>query len=276
LWVEVYSVLKASEKPSRLLAPMEPITRPRILVVEDDPKLGKQVADRLDAAGFACTWVNDGEKALAEWSAHSSAFALIVLDLMLPGVYGMDVLKHVRKDSDVPVLVLSARQDAADRVRALELGADDYVTKPFWPDELVARVHARLRRPVLRRAGLVRLGGLAVDLEARSVDVAGASVVLTKVEFDLLAALARRPGSAVARAWLVEHVLDPDRDGTERTLDVHVSRLRKKLGDEARRVVTVWGVGYRLDVGGSATADSAGASTGESSGDADDATDRDA
>src|SRR5262245_55700900 len=104
-------------------------SRPRILVVEDDVKLGRQVADRLDAAGFSCTWVSDGEKALVQ---NPSDFALIVLDLMLPGVYGMDVLKHVRKVADVPVLVLSARQDASDRVRALELGADDYVTKPFW------------------------------------------------------------------------------------------------------------------------------------------------
>lgn len=232
--------------PDTLPRTMETRTRPRILLVEDDPKLGRQVADRLDAAGFATTWVTDGERALEETPGD---FALLVLDLMLPKVHGFDVLKRVRRTSDVPVLVLSARQGAEDRVRALELGADDYVTKPFWPDELVARVHARLRRPVLRRDGLVRLGALAIDLESRRVLVGDAPVELTKVEFDLLAALARRPGSAVPRAWLVEHVLDPERDGTERTLDVHVSRLRKKLGPEAARLATVWGVGYRLDVG---------------------------
>ena len=225
---------------------MDPRPRPRILLVEDDAKLGQQVADRLDASGFATTWVRDGTKAMAE---KASDFALVVLDLMLPGAHGLDVLKHVRRAGEVPVMILSARQEAADRVHALELGADDYVTKPFWPEELVARVHARLRRPVLQRDGLVRLGGLTIDLEGRRVVVGGEEIAVTKVEFDLLAALARRPGSAVPRAWLVEHILDPDRDGTERTLDVHASRLRKKLGAEAARLATVWGVGYRLDTG---------------------------
>jgi DNA-binding response OmpR family regulator len=225
---------------------MDSRPRPRILLVEDDAKLGKQVADRLDASGFATTWIRDGATATFE---KPTDYALIVLDLMLPGLYGMDVLKRFRADCDVPVLVLSARQEATDRVRALELGADDYVTKPFWPEELVARIHARLRRPVLQREGLVRVGGLAIDLEARRVEVGGADVAVTKVEFDLLAALARRPGSAISRVWLVDHVLDPDRDGTERTLDVHVSRLRRKLGAEGEKIETVWGVGYRLAAG---------------------------
>jgi DNA-binding response OmpR family regulator len=166
---------------------------------------------------------------------------------MLPGAHGLDVLKKLRQESDVPVLVLSARNDTRDKVRALELGADDYVTKPFWPEELVARIQARLRRPALQRADRIESGEIALDLSARRLNVGEDEVDLTRVEFDLLAALARRPGIAVSRAWLVEHVLDPDREGTERTLDVHVSRLRKKLGAAGRRVVTVWGVGYRLD-----------------------------
>ena len=132
-------------------------------------------------------------------------------------------------------------------MRALELGADDYVTKPFWPDELVARIQARLRRPALQRSHLLEAGDLAIDVQARRVHLGGEEVTLTRVEFDLLAALARRAGAAVPRAWLVEHVLDPDREGTERTLDVHVSRLRKKLGASGRYLATVWGVGYRLD-----------------------------
>ncbi len=226
---------------------MDPRQRQRILLVEDDAKLGKQVADRLDASGFTTTWVRDGATALFE---KPTDFSLIVLDLMLPGVYGLDVLKAIRKDCDVPVLVLSARQDAADRVKSLELGADDYVTKPFWPEELVARIHARLRRPVLQREGIVRMGELTIDLEGRRLAIGGEDVPVTKVEFDLLAALARRAGAAIPRAWLVDHILDPERDGTERTLDVHVSRLRKKLGAEASRLETVWGVGYRLDTGG--------------------------
>ncbi len=219
----------------------------RILLVEDDAALGRQVVDHLKGAGFAPDWLRDGDRALG---VDPSPYAMAILDLMLPGAYGLDVLKRLRTRSDLPVLILSARHDSADKVRALELGADDYMTKPFWPGELVARVQARLRRPELRRGGVVEAGGLSVDLEGRLVAVDGKPVPLTRVEFDLLALLARRPGAAVSRASLLEGVLDPDREGTERTLDVHVSRIRKKLGSAGKRVATVWGVGYRLDTGG--------------------------
>jgi two-component system response regulator MtrA len=216
----------------------------RVLVVEDDERLGRQVRDSLAEAGYDPVWVRDGGAVAGDLVQGAS---LIVLDLMLPGEHGLDVLKRLRRDSDVPVLVLSARNETADKVRALKLGADDYVTKPFWPDELLARVAARLRRPVLQRSTAVRVGELAVDLEQRRVTAAGEPVELTRVEFDLLAALARRPGAAVSRTWLAEHVLDPAREGGERTLDVHISRLRKKLGLAATAIATVWGVGYRLE-----------------------------
>ena len=216
----------------------------RILVVEDDERLGAQVVVALRSAGHHVTWRKDGDAAMLE---EPSGYDLVVLDLMLPGTYGMDVLKHIRRDAEVPVLVLSARNETPDKVRALELGADDYLTKPFWPDELMARVAARLRRPVLQRGERLRFGELEIDLGARTVTVADVDVPVTRVEFELLAALAKRPGAAVPRAWLVDHVLDPERDGTERTLDVHVSRLRKKLGAAASHLATVWGVGYRLD-----------------------------
>ena len=219
----------------------------RILLVEDDAALGRQVVDHLKGAGFAPDWLRDGDRALA---VDPAPYAMAILDLMLPGAYGLDVLKRLRTRSDLPVLILSARHDSADKVRALELGADDYMTKPFWPGELVARVQARLRRPELRRGGVIEAGGLTVDLEGRLVAVDGKPVALTRVEFDLLALLARRPGAAVSRASLLGGVLDPDREGTERTLDVHFSRIRKKLGTAGRRVGTVWGVGYRLDTGG--------------------------
>jgi DNA-binding response OmpR family regulator len=220
----------------------------RVLLVEDDDKLGRQVASGLRAAGFETEWATRGDEALA---ADFGAFALVILDLMLPGAHGFDVLKALRAEHhQVPVLVLSARQDTADKVRALELGADDYMTKPFWPEELVARVRARLRRPALTGdINAVVFGPVRLDLRARRVTVEGAAVDLTRVEFDLLAALAKRPGAAVSRAWLVEHVLDPARDGDERTLDAHVSRLRRKLGDAGKRIATVWGVGYRLEDG---------------------------
>jgi DNA-binding response OmpR family regulator len=216
----------------------------RILLIEDDEKLGEQIVSHLRGGGFDADWIERGDEALG---AAAGEYALVILDLMLPGAYGLDVLKHIRGHSDVPVVVLSAKNDTGVKVRALALGADDYVTKPFWPEELMARVQARLRRPVLERDGALEIGELSIDLAARHVAVAGTPVELTRVEFELLAALARRAGQAVTRAWLCEHVLDPERDGTERTLDVHASRLRKKLGGAGAQVATVWGIGYRLD-----------------------------
>jgi DNA-binding response OmpR family regulator len=217
----------------------------RVLLIEDDAELGGQVVDRLRRAGYEVTWWREG--AHIDTAAVPDV-ALVILDLMLPGTYGMDILKELRAVSEVPVLVLSARNDTADKVRALKLGADDYMTKPFWPDELLERVKARLRRPVLQREDAIEVGALRIDLARREVKVDGKPVELTRVELDFLAALARRPGVAITRAWLVEHILDPERDGTERTLDVHVSRLRKKLGP-GTFVETVWGIGYRLAVG---------------------------
>jgi DNA-binding response OmpR family regulator len=214
----------------------------RVLVIEDDRELGRQLVQHLRAAGYEPIWRTEGESLDPR---ELRDLALVVLDLMLPGVHGLDILKDLRATSEVPVLVLSARADTADKVRALKLGADDYMTKPFWPEELIERVRARVRRPALQRGDALEIGKLRLDLASRAVSVDGGTVELTRVEFDLLAALARRPGVAVTRGWLVEHAPHPDREGNERTLDVHVSRLRKKLG-AAVRVETVWGIGYRL------------------------------
>jgi two-component system response regulator MtrA len=187
----------------------------RILLVEDDAKLGQQVLEQLREAGHEAAWLRDGASALR---VEPRDYGLLVLDLMLPGTHGLDVLKHWRTRSDSPVLVLSAKTDTAIKVRALELGADDYLTKPFWPEELMARVTARLRRPVLAREGVLESGTIRVDLNARRVHVEEREIELTRVEC---------------------------------TLDVHVSRLRKKLGPAGARIETVWGVGYRLAAGGS-------------------------
>lgn len=149
----------------------------RILLIEDDPQLGAQIADFLGRAGFEPTWWTGGRPLQP---GESSAYGLIILDLMLPGTYGLDILRELREGSDVPVLILSARNDTADKVRALKLGADDYMTKPFWPEELVERVRARLRRPVMQRQSLLEIGPLQVDLQSREVRVEGRPVELTR------------------------------------------------------------------------------------------------
>ncbi|MEO8359244.1 MAG: response regulator transcription factor [Vicinamibacteria bacterium] len=215
----------------------------KILLVEDDKNLGDQIVSHLARDGFEVTWLRDGSSAL---DAEPKDFDLIVLDLMLPGAHGLDILKIYRETAETPVLVLSARNETSTKVRSLALGADDYVTKPFWPEELLARIQARLRRPLLHATDVIETGALRIDVNARVVENAGQKVDLTRIEFDLLAALAQRLGSAITRQSLVDRVLDPDREGTSRTLDVHFSRVRKKLGSEGGRIATVWGVGYRL------------------------------
>ena len=218
----------------------------RILLVEDDVALGQQVVQTLSQAGFDPQWVQDGDAAR---DLDPDDYRVIVLDLMLPGTYGMDLLKRYRMKSEVPVLILSARDDTADKIRGLKLGADDYVTKPFFPEELVARIQACLRRPNLVGTERLVVGAIQVDLERREVSNAAGSLSLTPVEFEILALLARRKGSAVTRESLVEAALDPAQDSSRRTLDVHISRLRSKLGKDAIQLETVWGIGYRLSGG---------------------------
>lgn len=203
--------------------------------------------------GLTPVWVRDGAAALA-FDVHE--LALVVLDLMLPGAYGLDVLRRIRSQSDVPVLVLSARNESIDKVRALRLGADDFVTKPFWPDELVERIKARLRRPVMDRDGIVRCGPLMVHLGRRRVEVNHVDVELSPTEYAIIAALARRPGEAISRTLLIDSCLAERASEGSRSLDAHVSRIRRKLGSAAECLATAWGVGYRLQAprGGSPAA----------------------
>jgi two-component system response regulator MtrA len=149
----------------------------------------------------------------------------------------------------VPVLILSARDDTADKIRGLELGADDYVTKPFFPEELLARIQACLRRPNLSSTERLVVGAIVIDFERREVTASSGALSLTPVELEILSTLARRKGAAVTRDALVDAALDPAQDSSRRTLDVHISRLRNKLGEDAVQLETVWGIGYRLSEG---------------------------
>jgi len=220
-----------------------------ILVVEDEPQIAGIVRDYLEHAGFAVLTAGDGAAALALVRARRPD--ALVLDLGLPRVDGLDVIRAIRRDSRVPILILSARGDETDRVAGLELGADDYVVKPFSPRELVARVRA-----VLRRAEAVPLaderietGDLVLDLVRRRVTVAGRAVTLTPTEFELLVTLAREPGRVWTRSQLLDAVHGFSLESYERAIDGHVRNLRRKLEpDEAapRYVRTVHGVGYAL------------------------------
>lgn len=221
----------------------------QVLLIEDDHELGAQVRSCLGQAGYGTHWLQTGRLLRSE---DLRDFDLVILDIMLPGVFGLDILKALRNVSDLPVLVLSARNETSDKVRALKLGADDYLTKPFWPEELLERVRARLRRPSLDRQRRVEsVGDVRIDCEGREVFVRGERVELTRSEFDVLALLAERPGAAVTRRALMTRVVSSERDASERALDVHVSRIRKKLGTDDV-VETVRGIGYRLKIRDSA------------------------
>jgi DNA-binding response OmpR family regulator len=222
----------------------------KILVVEDETKIARLVRDYLEHAGFQAEVVGDGEAALA--SARRSRPDLVVLDLGLPGRDGLDVARVLRRTSSVPIVMLTARGDEIDRVVGLELGADDYVVKPFSPKELVARVRAVLRRTQAAPAGgpeVLRVADVEVDLPRMRVSVGGRPVELTPTEFQLLWALMREPGRVFTRGQLLDAVHGVAFESYERAIDAHVKNLRKKLEptpSRPRYLLTVHGVGYRF------------------------------
>ena len=222
----------------------------KVLVVEDEAKIARLVRDYLEHAGFEAVVVGDGETALA--SARRSTPDLVVLDLGLPDRDGLDVARALRRTSGVPIVMLTARGDEIDRVVGLELGADDYVVKPFSPKELVARVRAVLRRTQAARAGgpeVLRVADVEVDLPRMRVAVAGRPVELTPTEFQLLATLARQPGRVFTRGQLLDAVHGVAFESYERAIDAHVKNLRRKIEPtpgHPRYLLTVHGVGYRF------------------------------
>jgi DNA-binding response OmpR family regulator len=229
------------------------IVKERILVVEDDGRIADLIVKNLEAAGYECLRSSDGGHALAE--VERSHPALVVLDLGLAGIDGLEVARRLRRKSDVPILMVTARSSESDKLLGLEIGADDYVTKPFSTAELTARVRALLRRSSgTLRERVLEVAGLKVDPGRRSVEREGRAVPLTTLEFDLLYFLASRPGRVYSREALLTHVWGSDRLVDGRSIDSLVSRVRRKLEvDPAspRYIQTVWGAGYRFSEPGS-------------------------
>lgn len=223
----------------------------RILLVEDETAIREAVAAYLERENYWVTGVGDGQSAVEEFESHH--FDLVVLDLMLPGISGEQVCRIIRDNSDIPIIMLTAKGEVEDRIIGLELGADDYLVKPFSPRELVARVRALLRRAHIDndpQREVLEFGDLTIDLAGHKCLVKGEEVDLTASEFKLLTTLSRYPGRVYTRMELVEKVLGYDFEGYERTIDSHVKNLRAKIGDDPRNptwLYTVHGVGYRFE-----------------------------
>ena len=221
-----------------------------ILVVDDEPEIVRLVRDYLEHSGFTVVTASDGPAALQ--TARTRRPDLVVLDLGLPGLDGLDVTRELRRSGTMPIVMLTARGDESDKLVGLELGADDYLTKPFSPKELVARVRAVLRRTesAAHHAAVVRVGGdITLDADRMEVTVAGRRVELTSTEFDLLMTMARQPGRVFTRAQLLDAIHGVAVDSYERAVDAHIKNIRRKIEPDPhapRYLTTVFGVGYRI------------------------------
>ncbi|MEX1047484.1 MAG: response regulator transcription factor [Actinomycetota bacterium] len=230
---------------------MSPEASPRILIVEDEEPLADSVRYQLEREGYDVEVVGNGDEALERFRADPQD--LVILDLMLPGLSGLDVCRTIRTESDVPIIIVTAKDSEADKVTGLELGADDYVTKPFSIRELVSRVRANLRRlkrtPEPSGDGVLRGGQVELDPERHEARVQGAPVGLPPKEFELLEAFLRRKGRLLTREFLIDEVWGPDYFGDTKTLDVHIKRLRGKIESDPHNpthLVTVRGLGYKF------------------------------
>jgi DNA-binding response OmpR family regulator len=230
--------------------------QPRVLVVDDERKIAKMVGSYLEASGFIPAFAFDGAEALSAFERERPD--CVILDINMPGIDGLEVAREIRKSSSVPIIFLSARTEEVDKVLGLELGGDDYVTKPFSPRELVSRVKALLRRaggggvprPDSPAGGSsIRCGDIELDLERRTARRGTDSVGLTAIQFDILSFLMRRPGRVYSRLEILEGAVGLEYAGYERTLDAHIKNIRRALGDDSetpRYVGTVRGVGYKF------------------------------
>ncbi len=233
----------------------------RILIVEDETVIRDAVSAYLERENYAVRGVGDGQSAVEEFQKHS--FDLVILDLMLPKLSGERVCRAIRDVSNVPIIMLTAKGEVEDRIIGLELGADDYLVKPFSPRELVARVRALFRRAHKEsepQPEVLEYGALTIDISGHKILIRDEEVDLTASEFKLLTTLARYPGRVYSRMELVEKVLGYDFEGYERTIDSHVKNLRAKLGDDPRNphwLFTVHGVGYRFEAAPNAYSDTA-------------------
>jgi len=221
-----------------------------ILVVEDEPKSVRLVRDYLERAHFRVVTALDGVTAMAV--ARDERPDLVVLDLNLPGMDGLDVCRALRRESNVPIIMLTARVEETDRLIGLELGADDYITKPFSPRELVLRVKAVLRRVGgdEYQPGLLRVADLEIDLDGHQVKRDGEIIHLSRTEFNLLATLARHPGQVFSRAQLLDHLHGIAYEGYDRSIDAHIKNLRRKIepdSAEPQYILTVYGIGYKFN-----------------------------
>jgi len=219
-----------------------------ILVVDDEPKITQLVRDYLERAGFAVITARDGREALMRVQGQRPG--LVILDLGLPQLDGLDVTRSLRRDSDLPIIMLTARDDETDKLIGLELGADDYITKPFSPRELVARVRAVLRRRSSNTSDeVLRAGALTLDVPRMRLEMGGRLIELTATEFSLLAFMARQPGRVFTRSQLLDAIHGVAFESYERAIDAHVKNIRRKIEPrphEPRHLLTVHGVGYRL------------------------------
>ena len=230
----------------------------RVLVVEDEVDLCELIARHLESEGHTVDRAYDGLAALRV--AETATPDLVILDWMMPGLDGLSVARRLRLKHLMPIVMLTARGDEADRILGLEVGADDYVVKPFSVRELMARVRAMLRRVEFDHStdaasgGEIVRGPLQLDTDARTAHVNGAAVDLTRREYDILALLAGNSGRAFSRAYIVDRLWGEAYDGYERNVDTHVKRLRHKLGDAGAAIDTVWGIGYRFSIDAEKTA----------------------